>query len=264
MLPIVHLFGCTVQSYYLCAALAGLTGLVLSAYTLKREGLGAWRFLLPLLMAIAALVGARTLNFLLDPGAYGPDFPVWSLAYRSLSLMGGLICGVLTVFAFGALTKCDPFKLTDVLVLPAGISVALLKLGCFLNGCCFGKPTQGILGVEIPANETMYDYLETLPLFGRQVRTVYPTQFFEMMGALAGLAIVECVCRRRKLPEGGRAILYATWFTLVRLAVHPIRSFPYEKRVVALFYPMFYCTVLIALAVTFFMRMKRVSMKEEG
>ncbi len=245
MLPTVNIFGCAVQSYYLCAALSGACGILLSVRTLRQEGPGAWRFLLGVLTALFVLIGARLLNFLLHPAAYGADFPIWSLSYRKLSLMGGLIFGVAAVSVFGICTKRSPLRLMDRLVLPAGVGIALLKLGCFLNGCCFGKPTEGILGVTFPANAVTYDYLDTLPLLGGQIRTVYPTELFEMAGALAGVAVVWYICRRRRPPDGTRAILFAAWFTLVRLAVHPLRAFPYGEFVTDTVYPLLYALMLL-------------------
>ena len=257
MLPEMKLFGCAVQSYYLFAALAGSAGIVLAALALRREGLSVWRYLLPVLIALMALIGARLFNYLLDPKAYGEDFPVWTLSYRKLSLMGGLIAGVLTVFAFCAAARKNPFRLLDAFVLPAGSGVILLKLGCFLNGCCCGKLTDGALGMVFPANAVLYDYLDTLPLFVGQNRAVYPTQLFELLGAALGLAVILPLCRRRTFPAGVKAVLYAMWFTLVRLAVHPLRAFPYDKRVITAAYPVFYCAMLLVLGITLTILIKK-------
>lgn len=261
MLPQVSIWGYAAQTYYLCAAIAGLCGIGLAAFTLRKEFPDMRRFVLPALVAVLALIGARLFNFLLNPGAYGADFPAWSLSYRNLSLMGGLIMGVLTVCVFGIVSKRNPFRLLDAFVLPAGVGIALLKLGCFLNGCCFGKPASGPFSVTFPANQMLYAYLDTLPLLGKQARSVYPAQLFEMSGAMIGLALIWYICRKRNLPDGARAIFYAAWFTLVRLAVHQLRSFPYEKQVVAVFYPLFYCAVLLALIVTLVILLKQAFKK---
>ncbi|NLA87082.1 MAG: hypothetical protein GX847_07345, partial [Clostridiales bacterium] len=161
-------------------------------------------------------------------------------------------------------SKRNPLRLLDAFVLPAGAGIALLMLGCFMNGCCVGKPASGPFSVSFPANQMLYTYLDTLPLLGKQTRSVYPAQLFEMAGAILGLALIWLICHKGKLPDGARAMLYAAWFTLVRLAVHPLRSFPYEKQVVAVFYPLFYCAVLLTLIVTLVILLKQTYKKGDS
>ena len=108
-----------------------------------------------------------------------------------------------------------------------------------------------------PANTALFDYLDTLPLLAGQNRAVYPTQLFELFGAALGLAVILPLCQRKAFPDGVKAVLYAMWFTLVRLAVHPFRAFPYDKRVVTAAYPVFYCTLLLALGITLILLIKK-------
>ena len=257
MLPQVCVLGYTLQSYYLCAALAGALGIFLSFIFLKNERLGPWRVLLPVLTAVFSLIGARLLNYLLNTEAYGSDFPIWSFSYRNLSLMGGLLFGAAAILVYGLAARRNPFRLFDCMVLPVAAAIISLKLGCFLNGCCFGKPTDSFLGMTFPANTGIYNFLDKLPLFTEQTRTVYPTQLFELFGAVIGLAVILPVFRRRVCPDGARAVVYAIWFTLVRLLVHPFRSFPYDKLVTLMVYPIFYCIILLILLITLFVLLVR-------
>ena len=94
MYPYIEIFGHTLQSYYLCAAAAGIVGTVLSAIYLLRSKQGIWAVILPVSVCVSALIGARVLNFVTNPRAFSGDFSVWTLSYRKLSLMGGLIAGV--------------------------------------------------------------------------------------------------------------------------------------------------------------------------
>lgn len=89
-------------------------------------------------MGIDALMGARILKFFLNPSAYGSDFSVWTLAYRNVSLMGGLISGGVVIFAFSYIIKHSPWSLLDGMILPGGMTIMFFKLGCFINGCCYG------------------------------------------------------------------------------------------------------------------------------
>ncbi len=248
MLPDLEILGLSLHSYYVLAALAAAAGLGSAWYTLKGRGLGAWHWLLPPLLGLAALIGGRLWNYGVNPAQFGPAFPLWSLHYGGFSLYGGLAGALLALLAFCLVKKTSPLPLLDALTLPGGLSLILLKLGCFLNGCCFGKAASGPLGLVFPANEEVYDFLESLPLLGEINRRVYPTQLFEAAGAALSLALVLLLGRRRKLPPGGTFLLYAFCFTLARLLIHPLRAFAYQAWVVEILYPAVYGLVLVAAA----------------
>lgn len=243
MLPYIDLFGHAVQSYHLCAAAAGLCGIALAWVCLRGCVRGAWRIWLPLMIAVLTLIGARLLNYFTNPAAYGKDFFLWTLSYEKLSLMGGLIAGVLTVSVYALCAKKNPLALLDALTLPAAVSVALLKLGCFLNGCCHGKPTDGIFGVTFPANEAKYNFINSLPLVHATSPRVHPTQAYELLGALAAL-ILSLLLARKINKSGSRFCLFAAGFSLVRLLVLPLRTLPYEDSMIKVFYPCLYGAVI--------------------
>lgn len=240
MAPIVAIFGHAVQSYHLCAAAAGLVGFLLAVLALRGEGV--WRFLLPLLTTAAALIGARLLNVLTNPEAYH-DFSPFSLSYTKLSLMGGLILGVAVLLLFAAVKKRPTGQVLDAFVLPAAAEIVLLKTGCFLNGCCFGKPTEGPFGMIFPANQKKYDFINSLSILKATSPVVHPTQLYELCGAV--LAAVLALTLGRRLKPGGKFWLFAMGFSLTRLIVLPLRVLPYDRAVTAVFYPCLYGAILL-------------------
>ena len=250
MHPVVHLFGRAVQSYYLCALAAALAGLILAAVSLRREKLGAWRWFLPLLTAAVALAGARVLNYFTNPEAYG-SFSLWTLSYSKLSLMGGLVPGVGVLLLFAALKKRSPAPLLDAFSLPAAAGIVLLKLGCFLNGCCFGVPTEGPFGMVFPANAGKYAFLQKLhlPVTGQRV---HPTQLYEMFGAVCAIGIAIALEKKLKLRPGGRFCIFSALFALTRLIVLPLRTLPYADGVIHIFYPCLYGGIIAVCAVWLF------------
>ncbi len=249
MLPEMNILGLSLHSYEAFAALAAGLGLLLCWRGLKGLHLGLWRWLLPMLLAVVALAGARLWNCAVNPSQFGPAFPLWSLRYGRLSLYGGLLAAFLALLLFCRLKKASPLPMMDAMVLPGGAGLILLKLGCFLNGCCFGKATNGPLGFVFPANGSAYDFLDALPFLSPLTRSVYPTQLFEALGAALCLLIVFPIARRRKWPPGAPALLYAFCFTLVRLIIHPLRVFPYDIWITTVLYPAMYAAILVICAV---------------
>ena len=85
-----------------------------------------------------------------------------------MTFLGGLLGGTLTFILFYLLYgRKRNIKILDIMVIaPACICFAhaLGRLGCFFDGCCYGKPTESWIGVKFPNLPTK----------------VIPTQLIEM------------------------------------------------------------------------------------
>lgn len=74
----------------------------------------------------------------------------WSLTFYG-GLFGG-IAGFLFVY-YVILRKKTTLKIAEVFIIaPPAITIAHAfgRIGCFLAGCCYGKPTDSWIGVEFP------------------------------------------------------------------------------------------------------------------
>ena len=245
MCPVLYLCGTAVSSYSFCAVLAGTVFVLLTAFLYRKKYLGPWQIFLPLLMAAAALIGARALNVLLNPGAYGLVFSPWKLSYEKMSLVGGLTAGFLPLLLFAHAKQRAVQVLLDPLVVPAALSIMILKTGCFLNGCCVGKETNGPLGMVFPANNTDYAILEELGLLHPGPHTVHPAQLYEIAGTLTALLLSVWLAHHLHLAPGGRFGLFAALFSLARLLILPIRLLPYPPLILHFAYPALYLAMIL-------------------
>ena len=71
-----------------------------------------------------------------------------------ITFMGGMITAV-SVFVVCFLVFLKPirkmfFKITNILVIGIVLGHAIGRIGCFLSGCCYGKPTESFIGVTFP------------------------------------------------------------------------------------------------------------------
>ena len=80
---------------------------------------------------------------------------------------GGLIAALVTAIWFVRCKKLSLAQFGDILVIPAGFGLAIGRIGCFLSGCCYGRPTHMPWGVQFPPGH------ETYPSY------VHPTQLYE-------------------------------------------------------------------------------------
>ena len=261
--PYIHIAGVSTTTYYLMAGLAALAGYAIAEVTL-RPVLSRWeRRLLPLIVEVLAVIGARLLNAILNPKAYTNGFHVWTLEYRQHSLMGGLVLGLLGILVFCLIRKKHPGKILDAFVLPCACGIVILKIGCFLNGCCAGKKTTLPWGLEFPSNESMYRVADPMKFFTGGPHLVHPTQLYEILGAVVALVITLLL--KRWLGAGGVAAVFGGVFSIARWIILPYRLLSYPKYILNTMYPIFYgsiAAICFGYAVGSFMARRRK--KEES
>lgn len=125
-------------------------------------------------LVLAGLVGARLTYFLFFPTLF------WANPVQAMLANGGLVWygGVATVLGLLVVVRSwlpmPALSLLDALAPPAGVGLALGRLGCLLAGCCYGGPcpTEWAWAVHYPL---------THPMGGV---AVHPVPLYESAGAL--------------------------------------------------------------------------------
>jgi phosphatidylglycerol---prolipoprotein diacylglyceryl transferase len=67
-----------------------------------------------------------------------------------MNLIGGLILATLLGMAFIRWKKYSPLLAADLVMPTVALGIGITRIGCFLNGCCWGKPTGLPWGVTFP------------------------------------------------------------------------------------------------------------------
>lgn len=181
-------------------------------------------------LIIGGIVGARLLHVLLNLGFYfawpgGVGFFRWAAAssFRviatwngGLVYYGGLGGGILAVWLYARAKKIPLADMLDFVAPGAALGLAVTRLGCFLNGCCFGRHTDLPWAVTFPPKSYVHYHQLTEGLIsgGEACRPVHPTQLYELAAALAIFAALWALYPRRRF-AGGIAclfgLLYAGW-----------------------------------------------------
>lgn len=241
MHPQLHVFGLTLQSYSVMAAIAALTGAAMVWRPLKRCGFTAKQSVLMLLsMCAAFLAGARLWNVAINPSSYGPLRPWYTPRMVGLSVYGGILGALPVLAAFARLLHRPLREVLDAFTVPFAAAFCLSRVGCFLNGCCAGIHTKFPWGMVFP---TALDGLQT-PFMTLRSQPVHPTQLYELILALAGIPVCLSLVRRFRLPAGARFLIYEIWFCAMRLLVLPLRSLPYPPAVKTVLYPALYLILM--------------------
>jgi phosphatidylglycerol---prolipoprotein diacylglyceryl transferase len=141
-----------------------------------------------------------------------------------LVFLGGAVLAAFTTLLYAHHKKLGMGLVADVLAPSVSIAHVFGRLGCFMAGCCYGKPWPG--GVHFQPGSVAYmDLLakghvlvgtgETYPL--------HPTQVYEAAGELCIFLLLLWLWRRRRAP-GSVALAYGLGYGLLRFAVEMFRG----------------------------------------
>lgn len=231
-------FGVLAAVYLLCA----LWWIAAKKQPLLFKQLSRPQWLGLALSSVAAFfVGARLLYGMLyfSRVQENPSL-LWQFHLKNFSLQGGLLLVLTLWFMVAKNRKLSLFSLTDPLVVHIGIAVAVMRLGCFFNGCCFGVPTDlpwavtSRLADGNVITRLMGVNAITTGLLGVQLQPRHPTQLYEMAtGITASLAATLTLWwsgkKDRGLSTAGSGLATAVFglvFSLGRLLTFYFREFP--------------------------------------
>jgi phosphatidylglycerol:prolipoprotein diacylglycerol transferase len=146
---------------------------------------------------VGALVGAR-LHFVL---AHPEDFPSPLDALRiwegGMTLYGGLLAAIFASWLYLRRHRLRFLPVADLVAPSLALGEALTRIGCFINGCCFGREYHGSLCVHYPADSYAASAL------GPNV-PVFPSQL--LLSALFLLALAALLLAGRRLRGEGAIV----------------------------------------------------------
>lgn len=177
----------------------------------------------------AGLVGARLLDAALNLASYGADpARLVSFEFRGFALYGGLAAAMAVALAWSRRTGRSLRSLADATIPAVVAGIVLMRIGCFLNGCCEGVATGLPWGVVFPPHAVGLDrdLLEgRIPLFGAvtELHAVHPTQLYELAAAVV-LALAARLAARSGAVPGIPALCFVTGFLVFRAANQVIRE----------------------------------------
>lgn len=213
-------------------------GLSLSYIQLRKQMRHSILFLVSLI--ISFIIGARFLNYLVNYSFYeNSAISIFEMRAIGFSFYGGILASIVCLLILSKRFSLNTWSLTDQMILPFGISFFIMRIGCFLNGCCFGQTTTCFLGVQLP-QETFNSIFH---IFSSTIR-IHPTQLYEGYGALLGVMVLVFYKKRIKR-EGLLTLYYGVYLTGIRWFVLYFRRLQYDPWVLTIFYPMLYFSLII-------------------
>ena len=211
MRPILWQVGpLSIYAYGFFLALGFLVATYFAAAISKERGISPDEVVdLSLVVCIASIVGAR-LGFVLLEFPYYRLHPWEILRLREggLSFHGGLILGVAAGIWFCRRRQISPWRMADLVAPAVALGTAIARIGCLLNGCCYGYVTELPVGLPVALGDTSHRH---------------PTQIY---ASIANLLLFLYLYRRRHHGrfDGYLGLVYLVLYSILRSIVEIFRE----------------------------------------
>ena len=136
---------------------------------------------------IAGVVGARIFYVVHHFDQFrGRPFSFFAIWTGGLELLGGVILAIIVIFWFLLYHKLAVRRYLDILAVGLMAALVFGRIGCFMRGCCFGKPANVPWAVCFPYGSDAY-YSQVYPNLKRdrlEPHLQLPPAFFDEFGGL--------------------------------------------------------------------------------
>ncbi len=188
---IFHIGPLALRSYGLMLAISFFLGLWYIIRRSRRENVNV-NFVINLAFVVifSGLVGAR-LSFVLfhlgefasDPlSAVNPFGSGGQFGIMGMNLYGGVLLSIISGYVYVRRKKQPLWRIFDIFAPTVALGIGITRIGCFLNGCCFGVPTSLPWCIHFPDGSIPYSQ------FGDAC--LHPTQLYSSLyGFLLFLAL---------------------------------------------------------------------------
>ncbi|MFO7461976.1 MAG: prolipoprotein diacylglyceryl transferase [Desulfatiglandales bacterium] len=205
----------TVHTYGLFVALGFGAAIAITVKIGKEQGISPQQIMdMAFVMILWAIVGSRLLYVFMN-FPYFRDHPLdaFKIWKGGLVFSGGLIA-VAPAMVWYLRRHHLSFWATGDLWAPAlALGQALGRIGCFMAGCCFGKPSDLPWAVAFTHSNTLAP--PNIPL--------HPTQLYSFLAGV-GVFVVLMLLRRRRKFEGQVFVWYLILHSTARLFVERFRA----------------------------------------
>jgi phosphatidylglycerol:prolipoprotein diacylglycerol transferase len=214
--PILIDFGpFALHTYGLAMAIAFALGIWLAMKRSEARGLGGQFALdLSVLILVSSLIGARFTYVVTHWDEYrahpldaiSPIQHTGQIGIEGLVLLGGVAAAFLAAAWYVPRKKHSFLAVADIFMPSTALGIAIGRLGCFFNGCCFGLPTHLPWGVVFPSGSLAGSIFPDI--------AVQPTELYESaaMFLLFGFFLLY---DRRRHPTGRETgiflLVYGVW-----------------------------------------------------
>lgn len=160
----------------------------------------------------SGVIFAKILH-VIDLWEYYIQNPGLILSGAGLTAWGAVLGAALGVWIYSRVSKLQYGYFTDMVAPGIILSQAVGRVGCIINGCCYGIPTSLPWGV-------IYTHPNSLAPLGV---AVHPTHLYELIYNLIVFGIL-LILRGRLKPDGSLFLIYLSLYSLWRVGIGFLRE----------------------------------------
>jgi phosphatidylglycerol:prolipoprotein diacylglycerol transferase len=206
----------TIHTYGPFVAIGVVGGLMITVKIGKSEGIGSQQILdMGLGIILSSIIGSRVMFVLMNFSHYRHmPLDILKIWQGGLVFSGGIIAVVLTIGWYIYRHHLSLWKITDLWTPAVAIGQAIGRIGCFMAGCCYGKPTDLKWGVVFTNPQSIAQPLN-VPL--------HPTQIYSSISGFIVFVIVLLLHSKKRF-EGQVFLWFLIFHSTVRLAIERFRG----------------------------------------
>ena len=194
-----HIGPVVIRSYGLMLALSFFVGVMLVRHRARRAGIEPDFVLnLSFIVMMFGIIGARLFyafyhwsdfssNFL---DIFNPFGSSEGFGIAGLNLYGGFVMALVGALIYCLVKHVSIPAVFDLFAPAIGLGIFLTRIGCFLNGCCFGTESHLPWAVRFPEGSIPYSYLGDV--------TIHPAQIYSSLYGLLIFIVLSYVEKKKK------------------------------------------------------------------
>jgi phosphatidylglycerol:prolipoprotein diacylglycerol transferase len=202
-----------IRWYGLMVVFAILSIIAISLVEAKRVGLSQEHIYAAAIWAIIGGVLGSRLIHIIDQWDYYIANPSQILRFEGLAVYGAVIGILIAIIVYSLVKKISIWQLGDIVSPGALVGMAIGRIGCTINGCCYGLPSDLPFAV-VYTHPNAYAPLN---------QSLHFTQMYHVVWNLLAFGIVWSL-RRRLKPQGSIVLLYLALYAAGDLTVRFFRQ----------------------------------------
>ncbi|MBN2010321.1 prolipoprotein diacylglyceryl transferase [candidate division KSB1 bacterium] len=237
-----------IHSYGFMLAISFLLGIFLAMHRAKKQGIDPGFIMdLAVVIVVSAILGARFLYVIFHLEEFqghwldtiNPFQSNGQIGIAGLTMLGGFLAALFATLYYIRLKKQPVLKVTDIMAPSMGLGIFITRIGCFLNGCCYGMPTKSSFGMVFSMDSPAGYHFPNIP--------IHPTQLYSSFYGLVILVTLLFVERWKKF-DGFLLYVFLILYGISRFTIDMFRY--YEESMVLLKLGSFYLSVNQGISIT--------------
>lgn len=210
-----HIGPFAIHSYGVMLAISFISAIFIAVKKGEKKGLKGEDIVnIGFIIIIASIVGARLFYVLFHLNefrgrwiyAFWPVQEDGTIGLGGLILLGGFILSFVSALGYMLYKKLNFWKIADSMAPGIALGLFFTRIGCYLNGCCFGKACDLPWGVTFPHNSPAGSIMGDIH--------IHPTQLYSSLYGLIIFGILMWLDKRIKID----GILIGTFLILYGVA----------------------------------------------